>query len=182
MKSLATVMLVLAAMIALDGQSAADAKLQGQLKKLFPSATNFSPKEGSPPHFSAYAKDAKSGAQTLLGYAFWTTELEPLERGYDGPIKILVGMDPKGVLTGIVVAEHREPYGYFSVDLPEFSARFVGKDIRDPFKLNVDIDAISRATMSMTSSVRAISRSARRVARQLLTPPEPKPGSTSEPK
>src|SRR5687767_4319955 len=173
MKTLATFMLVLAAMVVADGQSAADAKLQGQLKKLFPSATNFSPKEGTPPHFTAYSKDPKSGAQTILGYAFWTTELEPLERGYDGPIKILVGMDPKGVLAGIIVAEHREPYGYFSVDLPEFAAKFTGKSIRDPFKLHEDIDAISRATMTMTSSVRAVRNSSRRVAKALLTPPEP---------
>ena len=41
------------------------------------------------------------------GLAFWTTELDPLERGYDGPIKMLVGMDP-GLLTGIIVTEHHE--------------------------------------------------------------------------
>jgi NosR/NirI family nitrous oxide reductase transcriptional regulator len=176
MKILATLMLVLGALVAADAQSAADAKLQGQLKKLFPTATNFSAKEGTPPHFSAFAKDPKSGAQMILGYAFWTTELEPLERGYDGPIKILVGLDPKGVLSGIIVAEHREPYGYFSVDLPEFAAQFSGKDIRDQFKLGTDIDAISRATMSVMSSVRAVRNSSRRVARALLTPPSPDSG------
>jgi NosR/NirI family nitrous oxide reductase transcriptional regulator len=172
MRILATFMLLLAGMVAADGQTTADPKLQEQLKKLFPSAVSFSPKEGTPPHFTAYGKDPKSGSQMILGYAFWTTELEPLERGYDGPIKILVGMDPKGVLAGIVVAQHREPYGYFSVDLPEFSETFAGKSIRDPFKLHEDIDAISRATMTMTSSVRAIKNSSRRVARALLTPPE----------
>ena len=60
---------------------------------------------------------------------------EPLERGYDGPIKILVGLDSKGILTGIVVAEHNEPYGNFSVDLPRFPAQFRGKNIRDPFRV-----------------------------------------------
>jgi NosR/NirI family nitrous oxide reductase transcriptional regulator len=173
MKTLATLMLVLGALVAADAQSAADAKLQGQLKKLFPAATNFSAKEGTPPHIKAFAKDPKSGSQTILGYVWWTTELEPLERGYDGPIKILVGMDPKGVLAGIIVTEHREPYGYFSVDLPEFAAQFAGKDIRNQFKLGTDIDAISRATMSMLSSVRAVKNSSRRVAKALLTPPAP---------
>ena len=72
----------------------------------------FSPKQQTPPHFKAYATTA-SGERTLLGVAFWTTELDPLERGYDGPIKILVGMNMNGVLTGVVVAEHHEPYGYF---------------------------------------------------------------------
>jgi NosR/NirI family nitrous oxide reductase transcriptional regulator len=153
------------------GQTQVDARLQAQLKQLFPSAT-FSPKEGEPPHFKAYVNDARSGPQTLAGFAFWTTELEPLERGYDGPIKILVGMDTKGVLTGIIVTDHHEPYGNFSVDPPQFAAQFKGKSIRDPFKVGADIDAVSRASISVTSASRAVRNSARRMARQFLTPPE----------
>ena len=147
-------------------QAPADPKLAGQLRRLFPAASTFSPKQGSPPHIKAFA------GESLIGLAFWTTELEPLERGYDGPIKILVGMNPKGILAGVVVADHHEPYGYFSVDLPEFSAQFAGKDIRDPFRVGGDVDAISRASITIGSASRAIRNSARRVARQLLTPPE----------
>ena len=143
-----------------------DAKLTAQLRQLFPSAATFAPKSGEPPHFKAL--DQK---QTVTGYAFWTTELEPLERGYDGPIKILVGLDPKGVISGIIVAEHNEPYGNFSIDLPQFPAQFRGKSIRDPFRVGGDIHAVSRATMTVSSAARAIRNSARRVARQLLTPP-----------
>jgi len=163
--------LIVAATIAVWGQSRLDGKLETQLERLFPTATEFSTKQAAPPHFKAFAKDA-SGQRTLLGVAFWTTELEPLERGYDGPIKMLVGMDMKGILTGVVVAEHHEPYGYFSVDRKEFAAQFVGKDIRDPFKVGADVDAVSRASISINSATRAIRNSARRVARQLLTPPE----------
>jgi hypothetical protein len=79
-------------------------------------------------------------------------------------------MDLKGVLSGVVVAEHREPYGYFSVDLPEFAAQFAGKNIRDPFKVGADVDAISRASITNLSATRAIRNSARRIARELLTP------------
>lgn len=159
--------------LAAIAQSAVDPKQQAQLKRLFPAATAFSPKGGDPPHFKAFVTE-KSGQQTLVGLAFWTTELDPLERGYDGPIKILVGMDPKGVLTGIIVTEHHEPYGDFSIDRAEFAAQFKGKNIRDPFKVGSDVDAVSRATISVTSSSRAIRNSARRVARQLLTPEAPK--------
>jgi NosR/NirI family transcriptional regulator, nitrous oxide reductase regulator len=155
------------------GQAANDARQEALLKRLFPAATAFSPKGGDPPHFKAFSGDGRSGPQTLLGLAFWTTELEPLERAYDGPIKILVGMDTKGVLTGVIVTEHHEPYGNFSVDTPQFSAQFRGKNIRDAFKVGVDIDAISRATISVTSASRAVRNSARRVARALLAPPEP---------
>lgn len=95
----------------------------------------------------------------------------PLERGYSGPIAILVGLDTKGVLTGIVLGEHHEPYGDFSIERPEFAATFKGKDVRDPFRLGEDVDAVSRATITMSSAVRAVRNSARRVARQFLTPP-----------
>jgi NosR/NirI family transcriptional regulator, nitrous oxide reductase regulator len=160
--------LVAGAALVAVAQTPLDAKLNGQLQRLFPSASTFSPKQGSPPHIKAFGGDAR----TIIGLAFWTTELEPLERGYDGPIKILVGLDPKGILAGIVVADHHEPYGYFSVDLPEFAAQFAGKDIRDPFRIGGDVDAISRASITVGSASRAVRNSARRIARQLLTPPE----------
>ena len=148
-----------------DRQAPVDQKLQTNLKRLFPSATSFTPKGGDPPHFKAF------NGQSLLGLAFWTTELQPLERAYDGPIKILVGMDTKGILTGIIVVEHHEPYGNFSVDTAGFAAQFRGKNVRDAFKVGVDVDAISRATISVASSSRAIRNSARLAARQLLTAP-----------
>ena len=153
------------AVVALTAQPTIDSKTQTNLKRLFPSATAFTPKGGDPPHFKAM------NGPSLLGLAFWTTELQPLERAYDGPIKILVGMDTKGVLTGVIVVEHHEPYGNFSVDTAGFAAQFRGKSIRDAFKVGVDVDAISRATISVTSASRAIRNSARLAARQLLPPP-----------
>jgi NosR/NirI family nitrous oxide reductase transcriptional regulator len=158
------------ALAAVMAQSPADARLQLQLKQLFPSAAAFSPKEGQPPHFSAYAIDAASRARTLAGVAFWTTDLQPLERGYDGPIKILVGLDAKGIITGVIVTDHHEPYGNFSIDLPQFAAQFKGRSIRDPFKVGADIDAVSRASISIGSATRAIRNSARRIARELPLP------------
>ncbi len=44
--------------------------------------------------------------------------------------------------------------------------------MRDPFKLGDDIDAVSRATITMSSAVRAIRNSARRIARQFIAPPD----------
>ena len=157
--------LLVSAAIAVAGQSSSDSKLQAQLKQLFPAAASFSPKEGQPPHFKAF-----SAPGVLAGYAFWTTELEPLERAYDGPIKILVGMDTKGVLTGIIVVDHHEPYGNFSIDPPQFAAQFKGKSIRDPFKVGGDIDAVSRATLSIASATRAVRDASRMMARQFLNP------------
>ena len=162
--------LVLVSLGVAFGQRSADQTLQAQLTKLFPAATEFSPKEGAPPHFKAYT-DNGSGRRDLAGFVFWTTELEPLERGYDGPIKILVGIDTAGIITGIIVVDHHEPYGYFSVDPPEFARQFSSKNIRDAFRVGGDIDAISTATLTVTSATRAVRNGARRMARQFLTPP-----------
>jgi transcriptional regulator of nitric oxide reductase len=145
--------------------------LESRLKQLFPAATSFSPKEGDPPHFTAYTGGA--GSKTVAGYAFWTTELLPLERGYGGPIAMLVGLDTSGKITGVIMGEHHEPYGDFSIDQPKFAATFRNKDVRDPFKLGEDVDAVSRATITMSSAVRAIRNSSRRMARQFLTAPAP---------
>ena len=85
-------------------------------------------------------------------------------------IRILVGMDLAGILSGVVVDSDTEPYGYFSVEPPRFAAQFKGKSVRDGFRVGVDIDAVSRASLSVGSATRAIRDSARIVARALLTP------------
>ena len=163
-------------MLSLVAGSVALAMAGGQtpdsrMRQLFPSATTFSPKGGDPPHIKAY------NGQTLVGYLFWTTEILPLERAYGGPIAILVGLDTSGKLSGIYVGDHHEPYGDFSIDPPAFAAQFKNKDVRDPFKLGDDVDAVPRATITMSSAVRAIRNSARRVARTYLTSPAPAPSS-----
>ena len=144
---------------------------EAHLKALFPNAVAFTPKAGEPPVFKAYAVDpAANPSAAPIGFAFWTPELLPEEHGYHGPIHIMVGMDTAGILTGAIVDYHSEPYGYFSVEPPEFAAQFKGKSIRDPFKVGADVAAVSRASITINSATRAIRDSARMVARALLTP------------
>jgi transcriptional regulator of nitric oxide reductase len=139
------------------------------LKQLFPTAVAFSPLAGEPLHFTAYAADPRvSPAARPIGIAYWTTDLLPLEHGYHGPIHILVGMDLSGTLTGVVVDSDTDPYGYFSVETPQFARQFKGKSIRDPFRVGTDVDAVSRASISIASATRAIRDSSRMVAKQLL--------------
>ena len=156
-----------------DGQIVDEPGLLAQLEQLFPDAAKFAAKSGSPPAYKAFAAAASGQEPKLIGYAFWTTELEPLERGFDGPIKMLVGMNTDGILTGVIVTEHHEPYGYFSVEPPEFAAQFKGKNIRDPFKVGADVDAVARATITITSSSRAIRNASRRIAKAYLAPASP---------
>ena len=184
MKTLLSRLATLAVGVALlavgaSGQSSNDAELTAQLKKLFPNAATFSAKTGTPAHYKAFGPAAAGKEGALLGLAYWTTELEPLERGFDGPIKMLVGLNTEGKITGVIVTDHREPYGYFSVDLPEFPRQFEGKSVRDAFKVGQDVDAISRATISVTSASRAIRNSSRKIARAYLAPPAPPAGAAA---
>jgi len=134
-----------------------------ELKRLFPAAAAFSPLAGTPLHFMAYAADPKPNpSEKPIGIAFWTTDLVPDEHGYHGPIHILVGMDMTGVLTGVVVTYDSEP--------PKFAAQFKGKKIGDPFRVGGDVDAVSRASISIGSATRAIRDASRVVAKQLLPP------------
>ena len=141
------------------------------MKALFPAAVAFSPLAGDPLHFKAYGVDPKANPSAKpIGYVFWTTDMVPNEHGYHGPIHILVGMDMTGVLAGVIVTYDSEPYGYFSVQPPKFAAQFKGKNIRDPFRVGGDVDAVSRATLTINSAARAVRDSSRMVARALLTP------------
>jgi NosR/NirI family nitrous oxide reductase transcriptional regulator len=144
-------------------------KPEAHLRQLFPNAAAFSSLGGDPLHFNAYAADPRTipGASPI-GYAFWTTDLVPNEHGYHGPIHILVGLDPAGTLTGVVVDYDSEPYGYFSVEPPKFATQFKGKTVRDPFVVGRDVDAVSRASISIASATRAIRDSSRIAASKLL--------------
>jgi transcriptional regulator of nitric oxide reductase len=146
-------------------------KPDAHLKKLFPQAAAFSPLEGTPLHFTAYAEDPKKNpAAPPIGYAFWTTDIMPNERGYHAAMHFLVGMDLQGVLTGVVLDYDSEPYGYFSIQPPEFVAQFKGKSIREPFRVGQDIDAVSRATITMEAAARVLRDSSRTMAKQFLNP------------
>jgi transcriptional regulator of nitric oxide reductase len=146
-------------------------KPEGHFKKLFPNAVAFSTFGGTPPHYTAYAADPKTNPNApVLGYIFWTTDMVPQEHGYHGAIHILVGLALNGTINAVVVDYDSEPYGYFSVDPQEFADQFKGKSIFDKFQVGVDVDAVSRASLSINSATRAIRDSTRIVARALLDP------------
>ena len=166
MKNAAAVLAIVAwTLTGVHGQLHLDVEAEELLDRFFPDAADFSERQGNPPHFKALDANGE-----LIGFGYWTTDVDLLERGFDGPIKMFVAMDTDLILRGIMVTEHREPFGDFSVDLPAFAAQFEGKDVRDPFRYGGDIDAIARATISITSASRAVRNSSRRIARALLAP------------
>jgi transcriptional regulator of nitric oxide reductase len=144
---------------------------EAHFKAIMPAAAAFSTFGGTPLHWKAYATDPGADRPARpIGYIFWTTDLVPGEYGYHAPIHILVGLDTRGVITGAVVDYHSEPYGYFSVEPPEWAVQFKGKTVFDRFVVGSDIDAISRASITVGSGTRAVRDSVRAIARAFLDP------------
>jgi transcriptional regulator of nitric oxide reductase len=141
-----------------------------KLQQLFPKAVAFTPRDVDPLHFTAYAVDPKKPGAKPIGFAFWTIDLVPIELGYHGHIHMLIGMDMRGRIAGVIMDVNTEPYGDISIDLPEFPLQFKGKSIRDKFVAGEDVDVVSRATISVRAAAREIRESSRIVARALLTP------------
>jgi transcriptional regulator of nitric oxide reductase len=138
------------------------------MRRILPGAETFSRKGGTPLHYKAFALDPKTKKQVQVGFVFLTTDVEPDEIAYAGPVRVLVGMTLGGMIRGIRVREHREPFGSFSIDTNEFAEQFEDKKITDPFELGTDIDGVTRATISIEGATRVIRKSARKIMQQHL--------------
>jgi len=86
------------------------------LFQVLPQAERFSEKQGDPPVFRAYRSDS-GGGETLVGFAFLSSDLPPEEKGYSAPVAMLIGMDVNMVITGLKVLDYRDSYRYSRGDL-----------------------------------------------------------------
>ena len=133
------------------------------LRAVLPDAERYEFINAALPHFRGYR------GNTLVGLAFFTNELDPKVYGYKAQFWMLVGMTPNGVLTGVSIDYHAEPFGYFSIDPPKFGDQFKGKSVMDPLDPGNDIDAVARATVTIQSATRAIRQGSRQLIRQFLS-------------
>jgi len=118
----------------------------------------FSEKRGFPPHYES--------TQGIV--AFNSYDVVPSIRGYAGPIKVLIAINREGIITGLRILEHRETQNYVHYMLsPDYLSQFLGKSISDPFEVGRDIDAISRATVSVKALAQTIRDSSREIARSV---------------
>lgn len=142
-------------------------RYEDYLREALPGAETFRWINRGTPHYRGY-KTGPNGEEELVGLGFFTVDFAPKVRGYKGQIWMLVGMDPGGTLVDISMVYHNEPFGYFSVDPARFLEQFRGKSVLAPMTVGEDIDAVSRATITNDSAVRAIRESARRMAREYI--------------
>jgi len=100
----------------------------------------------------------KKGKETI-GYAFETYSKD----GYGGTIKLMVGVDKTGKITGVEVLLHRETPGLGAkIEKEEFKKQFIGKSLKNSKfllkKYGGDIDQITGATISSRAFTAAIKK------------------------
>ncbi len=168
---------VLVLVCALLSQPLAAEALQEEILQLFPKATRIEPKQEAPPVYSVYQLDE------LLGYAFESSDYSNLQ-GFSGkPIRLLIGMDLRGVLAGVRVLEHHEPvflYGLGMQPLLDFVEQYRQQPISRPIivggrrsdsadgESTTQFDGVSKATVSVVILNETVLQAAMSVARQLL--------------
>ncbi|NQW18482.1 MAG: 4Fe-4S binding protein [Chloroflexi bacterium] len=138
------------------------------LQEVMPEATEFTARVGDPPVIQAFRTDSETDETDLIGYVFLTSDLPPEKVGYSAPIEVLVGMDLNGVISGIKVLHYQEPMKGIIGDFlnrPGVQEQFTGKSITDRMRVGVDIDGVSRATITVNAMAIGIRNAARRVAR-----------------
>lgn len=146
-------------------------------------ADSFSDRKGSPPYVEAYKTVA--GQKTLAGYVFLTTDIVDIPAYSGKPVITLVGMNAKGIMTGVKILKHSEPIllvGIPESKLLDFIKQYVGKFVGDKIEIGessagdgaISLDAITGATVTVIAENQAIMRSGYEVARQagIVKPPE----------
>ena len=148
-------------------QAADFAERYPPVRGFFPQADRFGELEGEPLAAPVYRGD------TLLGYAYLTTDVVRIPAYSGKPINTLVGFDLNGRITGIEIVQHEEPIlviGITNERLQRFARQYVGKSVYDKIAIGgtregyVTIDAISGATITMMVENASIMQSVRKVA------------------
>ncbi len=90
---------------------------------------------------------------TLIGYCVKVTG-----SGYGGYIRIIVGIDPKGVIKDVRILEHQETPGLGAkISEVSFLKQFIGKNA-GTIAVKKDVDAITGATISSMAVTGAINK------------------------
>lgn len=129
------------------------AQVRGMLKEMFPNMTSLTLENDI---YVVLEND------TTIGYGFVA-----VGKGYGGEISILVGLENKTTVKGIVIISQNETPGLGSRVAEEpFTSQFAGVDI-DDVRLDGEIDAITGSTISFTAVVEAVRNAALEKAESL---------------
>ncbi len=117
---------------------------KNDLKYVMPSADSFLKNKGDLPHYKAYKK------KKLIGICYVSTDVVPEIIGYNGPIKILIGLYNTGKISGIKILEHVENIKQAEVIVENsFHDQFKSRSIKDSFVVGKDVDNVTGATVTI---------------------------------
>lgn len=130
----------------------------------FPGADHFGPSQGDPPIVPVYRGDE------LQGFVYLNSDFAN-SVGYSGkPIQVLVGIDPKGVIKGLKLVDHKEPIVLIGIPEARIVAAMnslIGRDMK-PIAQGVEppkVDIVSGATVTVLVMSDSIVRSASKLIR-----------------
>lgn len=133
--------------------------------ELVPGANRVGPAQGEPPLVPAYR------GSDLLGYVYLNADFTNAV-GYSGkPIHMLVGIDPKGTITGIRLVDHKEPIVLIGIPEAKVVATMnslIGRDMRaiaSGAERPPQVDIVSGATVTVLVMADSVVRSAARLIR-----------------
>jgi NosR/NirI family nitrous oxide reductase transcriptional regulator len=163
---------------ALPAQLATDPDLCAYVpcKDVLPGADRFSRRMGKPAYVEAYR--STKGKRELIGYVFLSTDIVDIPAYSGKPVVSLIGMDTRGIITGVRILRHSESIMLLGVpqsDLAKFVFQYVGKFVGDKITVGkggpqhgvLGVDAISGATVTVIALNQSILRSGLGVARQV---------------
>lgn len=144
--------------------------------EVMPGAQRFSTRKGMPSYVEAYADE--NGKARLAGYVFLSTDIVDIPAYSGKPIVTLIGMDTRGIITGVRILKHSEPIllaGIPESTLVQFIGQYIGKAADAKLEIGqgqensgtVSLDGVSGATVTVIAENQAIMRSAYAVASQV---------------
>lgn len=144
-------------------------------RDVMPAADSFSLRQGKPSYVEGYR--SKGQRKELLGYVFLSTDIVDIPAYSGKPVVTLIGMDLRGVITGVKILKHSEPIllvGIPESELTKFIQQFVGRFAGDKVEIGrartdegyIGIDAISGATVTVIAENQVMMRSAYEIAKQ----------------
>ena len=136
-------------------QQRGEALANEAVRNLLPDADRYEALETTPSNGLDAAYTGLKG-EMAVGYAAQTTV-----QGYAGPIEIILGMNPQGMLSGISVggSEFKETEGLGSKTKDAaFTDQFKGKTV--PLTLGSDVEAVSGATVSSRAVTQGVNAAA----------------------
>ncbi len=160
-------------------------------KDVLPGADSFSHRMGKPAYVEAYQSEngEKNDAdkkndhdekddRKLIGYVFLSTDIVDIPAYSGKPVVTLIGMDTKGIVTGVRVLKHSEPIlllGIPESELTKFIKQYVGNFVGAKIEVGtgrpgqgvIGLDAITGATVTVIAANQVILRSGLAIARQV---------------